>query len=210
MSEIRLNFDVPSGEMVKIHNVKVYDFFESTAASKYPMQVVPDPSNDALTETAKRLAQSDMGSGHDNWLCGIRVAFDISITAKCMVELERYHFMDIVSCNSTMHRITRFNLDEAYCKYVDSRMVSIMTELVSEYNEDPIPEKYLRILYSNPNGFVYTMRIDTNYRQLKTVYNQRRDHRLPEWREICEWITTLPHAELIVGDKKGIDEASSV
>jgi hypothetical protein len=32
----------------------------------------------------------------------------------------------------------------------------------------------------------------TNYRQLKTIYHQRKNHRLPEWREFCEWILTLP------------------
>lgn len=200
MSGIRLD-STPFGEMIRINNTRVYDLYESIAAAKYPKQTVPDPDNDELTNTLVKLAQCDMGTGHDNWLCGIRVAFDISLTVKCLVEEERYHFADIVSSNSTMHRITRFNLDEAYCKYVDRRMISIMVELVRDYNEDPTSEKLLRVLYSNPCGFTYTMRINTNYRQLKTMYNQRKNHRLPEWQEFCRWIETLPHAELIVGDK---------
>ena len=62
-------------------------------------------------------------------------------------------------------------------------------------------EKYLEILYSNPAGFEITARMTTNYRCLKNIYNQRKDHRLPEWREFCEWIKTLPYAhELIVCD----------
>ena len=77
-----------------------------------------------------------------------------------------------------------------------------MKELVCLYNDDPSPENYLRVLYSNPNGFTYTMRIDTNYRQLKTMYAQRLTHRLPEWRELCEWIETLPEAWLICGTKE--------
>lgn len=189
----------PFGEMIQISGVRVYDLNESIVAAKYPMQTEVNPFDDRLTATLVKLAQCDMGTGHDNWLCGIRVAFDISFTVKCQVDAERYHFWDIVSCNSTMHRITKFDLDKAYCKYVDPRMIAIMKELVCRYNDDPTPENYLRVLYSNPCGFTYTMRVDTNYRQLKTMYAQRKNHRLPEWREFCQWIETLPHAELIVG-----------
>ncbi len=185
--------------MVRIKNAIVYDLEESIAASKYPMQIEPDPLNTVLTPTAIKLAQSPAGQGHDNWLHGIRVAFDICITAKCLVEWERYHFQDIVSCNSTMHRITKFDLDKAYCKYVDGQMIECMKVLVEKYNADPTPENYLVALYSNPAGFTYTMRVTTNYRQLKTMLAQRETHRIPEWREIAKWIRALPHAELITG-----------
>ena len=197
MSEITL--PEYRGDTIRIRAAKVYDLDESVAASKYPMQTDPDPKGTELTPTAVRLARCAPGTGHDNWLCGIRAAFDLTLTAKCLIEAERYHFLDIVSCNSTMHRITRFDPDRAYCRYVDRRAISVMVELIDEYNADPAPAKLLRILYTNPAGFLYTLRADTNYRQLKTVYAQRRDHRLIEWRELCGWIETLPHAELIMG-----------
>ena len=57
--------------------------------------------------------------------------------------------------------------------------------------------RYLEILYSNPAGFRMTARMTTNYRQLKTIYRQRKTHRLPEWRAFCEWIETLPNSEFI-------------
>ena len=53
-------------------------------------------------------------------------------------------------------------------------------------------KKYLEILYSNPAGFELTARLTTNYRCLKNIYIQRHDHRLPEWKEFCEWMKTLP------------------
>lgn len=188
--------------MVRICNARVYDLVESVAASKYPMQIEPNPMDIRITDRTQKLAGCKPGTGHDNWLCGIRVAFDISLTAKCLIEEERYHFSDIVSCNSTMHRISRFDLDKAYCRYVDRVMIERMKVLVDDYNTDPTPEKYLTVLYSNPCGFIYTMRINTNYRQLKTWDIQRHDHRLPEWREICEWIEALPYSEFITGYKK--------
>lgn len=99
-----------------------------------------------------------------------------------------------------MHRITKFDLDTSYIEYVDERMVEIMKEKVAEYNENPTEENYLKLLYSNPCGFRLTAKMTTNYRQLKTIYSQRKTHRLPEWRWFCEWIETLPYAkELIVG-----------
>ena len=145
------------------------------------------------------------------------VQFDLTFTNKAWVEAERYHFLDFVSSQSTMHRITKFDLDKAYIEYTDPRIIEIMKEKTREYNElqddirrlkaegkdvttlrDLSAQKYLEILYSNPAGFKLTARMTTNYRQLKTIYAQRRDHRLPEWRAFCDWIRTLPNSEFIV------------
>ena len=184
-----------------VSNVKVYDLEESIKASKYPMSTDVSALTDELTDTATNLAQSPIGSGEDNWLNGIRVAFDLTFTTKAWIELERYHFIDFVSSQSTMHRIAKFDLDMAYIEYVDPFMIARMEVLVQEYNEDPTPDNYLRVLYSNPCGFRLVARMTTNYRQLKTMYRQRKNHRLPEWREFCKWIETLPHSELITGKK---------
>lgn len=200
--------------MINIRNVKVYDLDESIRASKFPMST--DPDNDwqadskdiVLGERQYKLAECAPGTGHDNFLQGIRVAFDMDITVKALVEAERYHFFDIVSSTSTMHRITKFDLDKCYCKYVDSRIRAVMKTLVLEYNAHPTEELLLKILYSNPCGFTYTIRFTTNYRQLKTIYIQRKNHKLPEWREFCKWIETLPYAELIIGrDNNAADSA---
>ena len=100
-----------------------------------------------------------------------------------------------------MHRITKFNLDNAYIEYTDPRIVKIMQQLVTQYNADPTPDNYLKVLYSNPAGFRLTAGMTTNYRQLKNIYYQRKNHRLPEWQVFCEWITTLPmFKELILNE----------
>ena len=130
-------------------------------------------------------------------------------------------FLDFVSSQSTMHRITKFDLSTAYISYVDSRIVEIMKEKTKAYNDlqedikrlteegkdvtelrNIASRQYLEILYSNPCGFRLTARMTTNYRQLKTIYQQRRTHRLPEWRAFCEWIATLPHSEFITGSEE--------
>lgn len=184
-----------------ISNVSIYGLENAIKGSKYPMAVDLSKITSEITPTVKRLAQCEKGTGHDNFLNGIIVQFDLSFTNKAWVEMERYHFIDFISSQSSIHRITKFDLDKSYIKYVDKRMIDIMKEKVEDYNNNPNSEKYLEILYSNPCGFRLTAKMTTNYRQLKTIYSQRRQHRLPEWREFCNWIESLPYAkELIIGD----------
>ena len=189
--------------MKLIDNVKIYGLSESIKASKYPMSVDNSKLTDEITPTVAKLFNAKQGSGHDNALKGIIVQFDLTMTCKMSVELERYHFIDFISSQSTMHRITKFDLDKAYIKYVDKRVINIMKEKVYEYNdlldhgfkasEDLMKERYLEILYTNPCGFQLTARMTTNYQQLKTMYFQRRSHLLPEWNEFCDWCEKLPY-----------------
>ncbi|WP_411679745.1 hypothetical protein [Clostridium thailandense] len=186
---------------MKIENVKIYDLEECVKASKYPMAVDTNECSSEIVNTTVKLASCKKGTAHDQFLTGIRVNFDLTFTNKAWVELERYRFIEFVSSQSTMHRISKFDLRKQYNKYVDERIISIMEELKDTYNKTQDPEDYLKLLYSNPAGFELTARLTTNYRALKTVYSQRKNHRLPEWREFCKWIETLPHAqELILGD----------
>lgn len=180
---------------MKIENVNVYDLENSIKASKYPMAVDTSKCNYEITNTVISLAKSEKGSGHDQALTGIRVAFDLTCSNKMWVEAERYRFLEFVSSQSTMHRISKFNLREQYNEYVDPRIIEIMEELKNKYNETQNREDYLKLLYSNPCGFELTARLTTNYRCLKTIYSQRKNHKLPEWREFCKWIESLPYAK---------------
>ena len=182
-----------------ISNIEVYGLNDSVRASKYPMAVNTNKCTYEITDRTNKLAGCEMGTGHDNWLCGVVVQFDLTFTVKAWTEMERYHFADIISSQSTMHRITRLNLDNSYIEYTDPRCIETMKELVRQYNTEPTPENYLKVLYSNPCGCKLTARMTTNYRQLKTIYAQRHNHRLPEWREFCEQLEGLPHSEWITG-----------
>lgn len=196
--------------MDKITNVKVYGLEESVKASKYPMAIDVNKCSSTITKTTTKLGSVPTGTGHDNYLKGIVVQFDWTFTVKCSVEAERYHFLDFVSSQSTMHCITKFDLDNMYINYVDPRCIEVIKEKVQKYNNLSDEEKaneigkklYLEILYSNPCGMFLTARMTTNYQQIKTIYQQRRNHRLPEWQWFCDWAETLPHfMELAFGKK---------
>lgn len=182
-----------------ISNTKVYGLDESIIRAKYPMSTDTSTLNSDVTKGILALAQCEKGTGHDQWLTGVIVQFDLTYTVKAWTEAERYHFLNFVSSQSTMHRIAQFDLDQQYDEHTDPRSIAIVKELVAKYNETKDPEDYLRVLMSNPCGFKLTAGMTTNYRQLKTIYAQRRTHRLPEWREFCSWVETLPMAELIIG-----------
>lgn len=130
MSEM---YNLPEVEGL-VENVCLYDVKESIKASKYPMSVDINKLNDDVTKTVKKLASTDVGSGDDNFLNGFRIAFDLTFSNKAWVEMERYHFMDFVSSQSTMHKITKFELKSQCNKYVDSRIIDIVQEYINEYN----------------------------------------------------------------------------
>ena len=195
-----------------VSDCHVYDLDESVRASKYPMAVDHNKTNSEITDRTKSLGRTGMGEGHDNFLSGIVVNFDLTITNKMWVEAERYHFFQIVSSQSTMHRISKIGENrDNFDSHVDTRTLSILNEKIAEYNrlsslatpddltvtqkrDELLKEAYLDILMNVPAGLKLTARISTNYRQLKTIYYQRKNHRLPEWRKFCNWIETeLPH-----------------
>ena len=184
-----------------ISNVNIYDLEESIKASKFPMLTDINNCNSEITKTVIALASSEKGAGHDQFLTGIRVNFNLTFSNKAWIEIERYRFVEFVSSQSTMHRISQFDLKKQYNEYVDKRVIDIMEELKETYNKTKDPIDYLRLLYTNPSGFELTARLTTNYRALKTVYSQRNKHKLPEWREFCKWIETLPlFEEFIKGE----------
>lgn len=190
-----------------LNDISVFGLSDSIRASKYPMLVDTSMANPSITKTVQSLGRCAKGTGHDQFLTGIVVQFDITFSVKAFVELMRYHFVDYVSSQSTIHRMAKFDLDFAYNEYVDKRMIEIMKEKVNLYLSEEDKKKkerlYLELLYSNPNGFELTARMTTNYRQLKTIYSQRKNHKLPEWREFCKEIKELPlFTELVLGSEE--------
>lgn len=209
-----------------ISNLNIFGLTDSMWASGYPMSTeigdLEEPSQslayyclykydrDSQYKTmqnaaarAERLGKSPLGSGHDNYLNGCVAQFDLTFTVKAWTEAERYHFFDFVSSQSTMHRLQKMDVSESCIEYVDGRVTDVVEELVRKYNENPTLENRLKMLYSCPTGLKLTARMTTNYRQLKTIYHQRKNHTLPEWRRFCQQLVDeFPmFKELCLGDE---------
>lgn len=192
--------------MPKIENVEVYGLERAIKTAKYPMAVDIDKLNSDLTPGIHACLSCSTGEGHDNALKGIIVQFDLTFSNKAWVEGERYHFLDFISSQSTMHKLNKFKIADQCNVYVDQRIIDILQEKVDEYNAllerkktgkenislDELKTARLKMLYNVPSGFELTAGMTTNYQQLKTIYRQRRNHALPDWQMFCDWVETLP------------------
>lgn len=148
-------------------------------------------------DRACKLADNPSCSGHCNFLSGVLVSFDVTGTVKWWTQCQRYHFIQIVSSMSTMHRlVSMLKEDKAqFHPSVDPRIIEILKDMLKQ--ERPFEE----LVYSCPMGIELTARVSTNYLQLKTIYRQRKDHRLQEWRDFCDFMKrNLPYSFLFAKD----------
>lgn len=194
--------------MVTITNVKVYDLIESVVASGNAMRLTPvEYSDEEFQKGLKRMVRLVKSSKntdvhcHDNALTGIRVSFDITYPQYWAPEFQRYHFADIVTSSSKMHRLSKMNLSLACNKYVDVNIIKIVQGKIDAYNENPNYTNFMEMISNCPLGLELFMRVSTNYKQLQTIYHQRKNHKLKEdWGEFCKMIENLPYFnELILG-----------
>jgi hypothetical protein len=194
--------------MVKITNVKVYDLKESVIACRNAFRTeqveYTDEEFEQSLPRAIQLANTPSGSGHQNWLKGVRVSFDIKYPNYVTPELQRYNFLDIVSSSSKMHKLKNMDMDACFNEYVTDLSKQQMKELLTQYNKDKSYENFMALLSNCPQGVELFMRCSTNYLQLRTIYKQRKTHRLiDDWQiGFCQdFIQKLPYFnEFISGD----------
>lgn len=197
-------------ELLQLENVTVYGIQESLRASGYPMSIDTNQKqdNDMMIKRGKKLGQAVPGSGHDCYLKGITVQFDITAPEYFWRQLDRYHFIDYVSSQSKMHRILKLDLDKQCNPYVTTEAIVNLEGLINIYNtmEEPVKlqlrngntiiagkkETFQAIVANIPAGLRLTARMTTNYLQLKTIREQRKNHKLAEWHIFCQWVDTLP------------------
>ena len=206
----------------KIENWEVYGLNKSIIASGNAMRTEIDDNtltpSDRDLKRAVKLGRTHLGEGHDVMLTGIVVQFDLYAPLYMWKQIQRYHWMDFISSQSTMHRLTKFKVKECCVEDTDEIILERYQFLLDEYNTfdetyaDVLSEKRIQALKkkkwrtlvaSLPCGFVLGATMTTNYRQLKTIYHQRKNHKLKEWHEFCKWIEGLPmFKELCLGGEQ--------
>ena len=229
--------------MLEIKKYEVYGLENAVIASGLPMLVDSDSAKYSENR-AKVLGGAKPGSGHDCFLKGILVTARVKYPLYWSKQFQRYHFADIISSQSTMHRITKMDILKNCNEWVDPSIVMLIDRFVEHYNyldENSLDECYyafmpdtsflyytdkeeamkvaydawseiegkdcynnlpvrlitkkdlfMKIISNLPSGFEMEMEIVTNYLQLKTIYLQRRHHKLPDWQVFCDWIESLP------------------
>lgn len=132
-------------------------------------------------------------------------------------ESQRYHWWNILSSQSKMHRLTAMGKDERFegmfNKYVDKRVIKISKDFIDNYNSlyenGKTPDKetqysvFMKCISNLPMGFEMWEIVQCSYLQLKTIYFQRRNHKLQEdWGAFCDWYETLPMFKELIGIKQ--------
>lgn len=183
----------------KIENTQVYGYERAIKASGNPMRTVIETSDidEKDIQRAVRLGTTKQGAGHDNFLKGILVQLDVTAPLYWWKQAQRYHWFDFISSQSTMHCLLKFDIRTQCVEETDERVIKVLEELVAEYNA--LPEfdeskkaKWRTLVATLPCGFCLGATMTTNYQQLKTMYYQRRTHKLEEWKIFCQWCESLP------------------
>ena len=238
--------------MTEIKDVKVYDLEECIVASGYAMRTEPINYEEEAGRLNhyKRCAKLVLASKnsdihcHDNFLTGIRVSFDIKYPQYLSPEMQRYHFFDIVTSMSKMHKLLKLDIKKSCNKYVNQSAIDNILHLIDNYNsilndpvehtvdyysnavfkglngetykinnkEDALYVAWMQIISNCPLGLELWMRVSTNYKQLQTIYYQRRHHKLKEdWNAIIKMIEELPYFDaFILGESKSKSSSLSI
>lgn len=181
-----------------IKDYTVYGLMDAIELAGFPMQITTDRKFGGITpdlvNRGGRLGKTMTGMGHDKFLRFVTVIATIIAPRYWWQEFSTYHFAEMDS-QSTMHRITKMNLSECCNEYVDKTIIEIVQRCIDDYNNSPSEEKFLKIKANLPEGFEIGAGVCMNYATLKTMYQQRKSHRLPEWKQFCKWVETLPYAK---------------
>lgn len=144
-----------------------------------------------LGRVTRKLAPLD--GGHNNVLESFVVTLDIDAPRYWWSEFDRYRCGVTKQSESTIHTITKRHLtvDDFEAKVIDLDYLAKINSVIDTGN------MYL-VKQMLPESFLQRRIVCTNYKSLKNIYFQRRNHRLPEWHIFCDVLRDdLEHFELI-------------
>ena len=158
---------------------------------------------------AKRLCRA--GSDHRKFVRMIMVSVDVTAPLYWWKEYDTYKVATVANSTSTMHKIAskQFELADFSVDHMNEEGIKAMESLV-----ETLESLRLRYLETNDKTLWYTiiqllpssynqMRTCTlNYETLCNIYYARKNHKLAEWHEYCDWIEQLPYfKEFFMQDK---------
>ena len=163
------------------------------------------------------------GNEHAKFMRQIFVSVDITAPLLWWKEFDTYKVGTVANSTSTMHKLSSapitkemFDFDDNADDLVVSQGKSVSGEweyVFSDYIEDIIyiceelrlkfietgDKSYWRALIQIlPSAYLQTRTVTMSYANLRNIYFQRKNHKLREWHDFCDWIKTLPYSgELI-------------
>lgn len=160
---------------------------------------------DKYTKRGRTLGHVKTGSGHNSLYKGVSFNMIIKFPLYWLKQYQRYNFTDVISSQSTMHKILEFDLKEMFSDKVDERCIAVIEELRDKYNNETDKDKkkdiWERIINSCPDGLHMCMGITMNYLQASSIINQRKNHKLSEWsKDFVPYLQSLPYYDFFMGE----------
>ena len=162
-------------------------------------------SNDM--DLATRLIKA--GTEHRKFLRMIHVQVDMTAPLYFWKEYDTYKIATVANSESTMHRITSKPITLEYFETDDMKpfekgylqsIIDICEDYRLQYLETKDKDIWKALIRLLPESWLQTRTIDLNYETLRTIYHQRKFHKLSEWHTFCDWVKTLPYAKEFITD----------
>ncbi|MCC8049731.1 MAG: hypothetical protein LIP10_03595 [Clostridiales bacterium] len=196
------------------------------AVSKCPDYVIGPNDHELMMKLVRG------GSVHAKFRRMITVYVDITAPLYWWKEFDTYKIGTVANSCSTMHKIAdkEFTLEDFSCEHLlgDDSDVYILTntgDSYEDYGESPIEimqdwiiamlnkcrELYLdtkdktywwQMIQLLPSSYNQKRTVMMNYEVLAGIYPSRKNHKLDEWHDFCEWIEHLPYSEIIIGEEE--------
>lgn len=162
----------------------------------------------------KRLCKS--GTDHRKFMRMINVYMDITAPLYWWKETDQYKVGTTTNSCSTMHKIhaKEFTLNDFSHEHLDKNdfhgeealayledIIVILNKSRDRFLETKDKKYWWHMIQLLPSSYNQKRTILLNYEVLANMYKSRKNHKLDEWREFCEFVKTLPYHELIIGEE---------
>lgn len=152
-------------------------------------------------ELAKRLIKA--GSPDRKFMRMIHVQADVTAPFYWWKEYDTYKVGTTANSCSTMHTIHKrdFTIDDfSHDRLDDDIVYNYLKPIIeglnlfrTQYNNSKDKKYWNQIIQLLPSSFNQMRTIDLSYETLFSIYHQRKNHKLDEWHQFCDWIETLPY-----------------
>lgn len=157
-----------------------------------------------MGNVANKLAMMD--GGHNKFLESICVWIDITAPRYFWQDFDTYRAGVTKQSESTMHTITKKELTVGDFEGIEVNIETLddINSYIALYKNYNLTKRnkealFMQIKRRLPEGFLQRRVVCTNYKALRNIYHQRKNHRLPEWRQFCEALQELKHSGWVNG-----------
>ena len=155
------------------------------------------------------------GTDHSKFMRMINVTLDITTPLYWWKEFDTYKVGTVRNSCSSMHKIheSEFTLDDFSHEHLVWEAKDFLGTVIGYMNfcrENFLASKdkkwWWQMIQLLPSSYNQRATVQLNYQVLRSMYHARKNHKLDEWREFCEWIEGLPYSELITMEKEKNNE----